>query len=347
MRVKLSLSPSGDMRLVQLRDTVTKRQDGQASPAPLVCNFKLGKRICHHVAPIYAGRGRIGTRHSIGRGARKFIRNCGAVIDQGRLETVVFLTGTLPGSTPEALQALAAWSAQVIETIRKWLYGIDPGLEFFGVWEYQRRGALHLHICIRCPSIALARSIKQGFKSRWVKAIAAVGRRAKIDIFARRSGGSFEFMRWRTRTDAQTVEKSVANYLGKYLSKGSQKSRKACHFPPSSWFFASDRLRQEVKAQSRQVQVSSLSPAMSSKLMGQAAAEVLNWSERVSSYQSPYDCQVWGLIALCSPVQGSLLFDYIRDSLQVLGASGDVQPRGSPCNIVDIATIFGGKVLVA
>lgn len=39
--------------------------------------------------------------------------------------------------------------------------------------------------------------------------------------------------------------------------------------------------------------------------------------QKIYAYRSPYDCMVKGVIALCSPIEASLLFDRIKAAMRI------------------------------
>jgi hypothetical protein len=187
-----------------------------------------------------------------------------------------------------------------------------------GVWEWQKRGALHLHAVVLCPSSKVAQQLKTRWKDRWIKILDAIAKRSQVDMYARSVGGSWSSSKWRTRVDAQTVEKSVGNYLSKYLSKGSATVRKLAKYAPSSWYFVSTTLRDTIRLESREVSIEGLSPAACLSLRETIGGLLVAAVKRAYPYVSPYDRMVTGLIALASPIQASMLFDYMSPLIRLL-----------------------------
>lgn len=315
MRLKVSINAAGDMRLQTLADKPDMRVFKGCESTPLVCCSQLEELTDVKQKAGAAGFGELPKRKNFTRYAKRFVREAGATVDNIQRERVVFLTGTLPGSSLAAVEALARWSGWAVRTLKQWVRDTVDGAEFFGVWEFQRRGALHLHMCVAAPDVVAAKLIKQRWKKRWIRLIDSIGHRSKVDMYERADGGTWASKKWVTRTDAQTVEKSVANYLGKYLSKGAEAARRVCASPPSAWFFVSKGLRQEILESRKQLEISRLSASGSLRLFERLAAAVAEQECLAFLYRSPADLLQKGLIALMKPIQASMVFEKIKEQL--------------------------------
>lgn len=345
MRLKLSLSCDGDMRLVTLRDTIDKQTDSRESGSPLVCSSEFQELTTTPPNRAPSGFGSISKRGKFGRRARRTVRQAGALFDTATKGTVVFLTGTLPGSTDEAVRALAAWSGWVVQTIKQWCRDTVDGAEYFGVWEYQKRGALHLHLCVKCPSQADAIKIMRAWKSRWILVLDGVNARAGVDVYRRNVSQTWRERKWIVRTDAQIVEKSVARYLSKYLSKGSCALRGTTEYPPSSWYFLSRNTRRSIRESERCMELKHLAPHTVLELFERIHSQLVAEGEAiVHTYQSPIDGLVRGIIYLTSPIQASLTYDSLARMLKCM-AGMDKPPPLRPPKIADYLNWFDGRLI--
>jgi hypothetical protein len=341
----MSINAAGDMRLQCLRDKVAPRGTGAPSAPALVCSSKVQVSTDTVSGAYPSGFGAISKRNAFGKAARRFIRESGAALEQADRRKLIFLTGTLPGSTIESFKALAAWSGWVVQTLMNWVRDNDEGAEYFGVWEYQQRGALHMHMCVKCSTIEKTRWFKENFKRRWIAVLDAVGVRANQDMFARKDGESWSTFKWVTRTDAQSVEKSVCNYLGKYLSKGSRLGRKSCCYPPSSWFFCCRTLRQRVSTLRRMLTVSFISPSNCFDLFERLGAIVAEHCPKSFYYLNPFDCQQKGLVSLMQPIQASMVYNDLKSILRLLGLDQGHQAPDAVPSLNQVASLFNGQVL--
>lgn len=345
MRVKFHLGVSGRLRLQMLRDELPRLQPSEGASAPLV-HSSVFQELTTPPKPAYrTGFGKISNRRSFGKQSRLAVQEVGAVIDRAPPSRAVFLTGTLPGGSMAAVGALAAWSGWVVQTVTQWVRDKTEGAQFFGVWEYQKRGALHLHLCVLCRSAQECIKLKTLWKQRWIRALFGVLRRSGVDVFERKDGTTWRYSSEITKTDAQTVQFSVGRYLSKYLSKGQTKNRNACAQPPSAWFFASRVLQRERRLSRRVVTVSKLQLSQALDLFERLGGLLVSQVQSVIPYQSPIDRQCKGLVCNVTPVAASLIFDYIADSLRLLEPTGGSHRPAVVPPLVVAAALFHGRVI--
>lgn len=176
--------------------------------------------------------------------ARNTIRWSASALEQffGR-SNCVFLTGTLPGSTVEACEVFARYSSWIMDRLQKWLrkhFSIDCSFDggpvrsrlfHLGVWELQTRGALHYHALVATQS---PRELIDKFHPYWIRLLSYLSDATGVDLFARRTGGSWRPYPHVCRADAQVVVKSCSSYLAKYLGKSYSGSLPG--LPPARWW---------------------------------------------------------------------------------------------------------------
>jgi hypothetical protein len=187
-----------------------------------------------------------------GLNARRQVKRLAAVID-GLAEKpgdVIFFTGTLPGSTPKSMLALSQWSGFLAHRLKAWMHDIDSEYKCLFVWEWQKRGALHMHAAVYVENIANRNRIYNEFKMQWIRLLESICERSGIDVFARGSGkGTWRGHYSKIRAEAEWVKKSVASYLGKYMSKAIGPGRdKSKFFYPSRWWGSTQNLKNLEKA---------------------------------------------------------------------------------------------------
>ncbi len=184
------------------------------------------------------------------------------------------ITLTLPGSTPEAIRALAAWSSWLVNNLMQEVRDIKKLIHYFWVWEHQKRGALHYHLCIAAHpddySMDELGELGDRMISRWwellkvmesKRPVARGGKKGNlpgIDMFERSDkavqarGGP---KTWRDqpekwRADNQPIKKSVAGYFSKYASKNvssGYSSNIQNAYSPSRWWGMSQSISDEIK----------------------------------------------------------------------------------------------------
>ena len=156
-------------------------------------------------------------------GRRRLLR-AGAVLDElaDRPQQILFATGTLPGSTYEAKLAIAAWSGWAVHAVKAWFAKRVPGKIDMYVWEFQRRGALHLHYAILVKDDETRKRLLKEWKKQWERIIDGIGSRAGIDMWRKNATYTHANNKDVLQADIQECEKSIARYLSKYVSKSQQ-----------------------------------------------------------------------------------------------------------------------------
>lgn len=185
------------------------------------------------------GFGALPRKTRFGLNAKRSLLRAGGAVDKliKSPNEVIFLTGTLPGSTPEAIQTLARYSSFAIHRLKAWVNKYIPQKKDFYVWELQKRGALHLHYAVVCAEQPIRARIIAGFASQWGRILESVSEQSGVDVFARATGGTWRDRPDKWRFDAQEVRKSVAGYLSKYCGKDSGKVADGIKaYAPTRWW---------------------------------------------------------------------------------------------------------------
>lgn len=180
---------------------------------------------------------------------RTVIRSGGALEKSSKPEECLFLTGTLPGSTEDSFKAIASYSAYLVNGLKAWISNYIPNKLDFYVWEYQKRGALHLHYCIHAPDITAREFILKNFKAWWIGILHKIGEKSNCDLFKKNAKYSHRSNENKVRAVAEICRKSPARYLAKYLTKSVHPKRgNARFFTPSRWFGVSRPLNALLKS---------------------------------------------------------------------------------------------------
>ena len=345
MLLKLTADCAGEIRFTLQSEPKRSKVAMSEAPPLLVCSELLQDVISPAYTGPKPGYGALSKQKQFTRLAKRRLREFGALVDNGSLKHCVFLTGTLPGSTPSAFRALAEWSAWVVSRLSQWLRDRYPEALFFGVWEYQKRGALHMHLCVRVPSEEMAIKLKCAWKTRWIALLDGVARRSGVDMFARKNGDTWQKKRWIVKTDAQTVEKSVARYLSKYTSKGSGKARGKYVYSPSRWWFASQSLTSCAKSQRQVFVISKLTLADATACFEKVASELVASSAKSFPVFNKFDVRYSGVIALGPSVIGGVLVQQAVKILSVLGLSEKPIFVDPAAYWRDVGNFFGARIL--
>lgn len=204
-----------------------------------------------------------------------------------------FFTGTLPGSTDAAKEMIARYSRDIVNSLKESLRKRGINLTF-NTWEWQKRGALHLHLVIHAPN-EHPQEFADYLESRWYDLIDLVSLKSGVSLWERSAnlpGDRF----WNRNSPqlkgiaAKTVQcqKSVAAYLSKYVGKESVdsgaipdkrfNSKIKTLFYPSSWWSISNHLR---------VLIQNFTASLCVRLpSSDASDQFIDWSEFFSSLSS-------------------------------------------------------------
>ena len=234
--------------------------------------------------------------------ARGVIRDCAVVLEEKYGLECWFITLTLPGSTRDALEACAAWSAYLMERVRQFLRDNGFPNEVIAVWELQRRGALHMHLAVPRIQGESTCPVPFGLHHLWCSLLESISKKCGVDMFERAKGGTWRYQWSVVRTDIQKTQKSVARYLSKYISKGSVNYAKKMAFYPTRWWSASRTLSQMALKATRLL-VSPTMPISESgdlfeRVSGTIGGAAVQIYQIANAYQPTSRClSMWG----CTP----------------------------------------------
>lgn len=288
--------------------------------------------------PRKPGYGGTPARTRFGLRARRRIIRAGACLDEfvpGM--DVLFLTGTLPGGTTAAMQAIADWSSWLVLELKKWIFKREKAADSLYCWEYQKRGALHLHYAVRIASEAARAFIQANFKRWWYGAMTRVSERAGVDVFGRRQGGSWRDCPDKIQADAQVVTKSVGRYLAKYLAKSATGHASTMLPTPVRWFGVSRSLSKRVANQTYEVLLRFSDVRRFRETREQVysllqAAEGIHWS-----YRDKYGfAEVLGLYPV-SPAE----YQCVRKELEVMSEKMERAVVQVRANVAELRRYWG------
>lgn len=191
---------------------------------------------------------------------RQILRAGGALERSHPHDECLFLTLTLPGSTKVSFEAMARFSAMAVQRLKAWIgKRIKSNLSIY-TWEWQKRGALHLHYVVHCPEKEIGEYIRENLKRQWIRILDSISEASGVDMYRKHSGFSWVTDKDSIRVDAQWCEKSVAAYLSKYVSKpkGEGGFRKTFFYCPSRWYGVSRPLLQLLREMTFKFSVDSL-----------------------------------------------------------------------------------------
>lgn len=177
------------------------------------------------------GFGGIPRKTRFGLNAKRIISRAAGVFDHDKIpkEQCLFLTGTIPGGTRRVFESIARWSSWLVKSIKTWIsdIGIVSNYSIY-CWEFQERGALHIHYLLLVESEKLRSLVLEGWTKKWVQLLDSVGNKEGIDMWERAKGGTWKDDKSVIQAPAQVVQKSVGAYLSDYLSKNAPSPQATC-----------------------------------------------------------------------------------------------------------------------
>lgn len=156
--------------------------------------------------------------------ARKVVRSVSALELIFGATNGLILTVTLPGSTDGAKRAWAKETGNFSNHLRKFArqrIGNDANY-MVGVWEFQKRGALHTHAVVYSHDREGLQKIKDDFHQYCYQAMLNIDKKYAVfgvSLFDKWDGTTWKNNPEKCQFDAQFIEKSAAAYIGKYISK--------------------------------------------------------------------------------------------------------------------------------
>lgn len=242
-----------------------------------------------------AGWGFSGRRSQFTRLARHRILCGGAVLarESDTPASSTFCTFTLPGNTTDAINNLSRWASYVCNRLLQYIRREDrrhsEPFKWFYSWEHQKRGALHLHLCLYHPKAGTSYAMGLRLKEAWFSILMDIDKITGVCSFTRR-GGKECVLPGFWRVDIQPVRKSIAAYVSKYVSKGAatSPSGQLRFTPPPRWWGMARGLLRQVKAQCSTVTFDALTEDEASALYVDFG-RLIELHKVVQTYQYSFD----------------------------------------------------------
>ena len=262
-RVKLTTYPNNETRAVFCRMPPPKREmfDDDSPPCqessslasiatnqnvlvndPLLdIRFKLEPNCMPVENSDKPGWGGLPRPSCFGLNARRSLLRRGGMLDRvaGSPNEVVLLTGTIPNGYDDGRITTSAYSSYIVHTLKDWVNKRVPGKHDMYVWEYQQRGALHLHYAVWIPNPQIRKYIIEGFHNRWCGILHSVYQKTGVDLLAG-DGGYTDKDRWQyVQARGEEIYHAIGAYLSKYLGKDAGRlppPTSKVLYPPCRWW---------------------------------------------------------------------------------------------------------------
>jgi len=218
------------------------------------------------------GKNKFRLRSGLTTSARQTLQRIGGVVGLACTpRSSVFLTGTFPGSSHSAQTAIASQAHWIVHRLKAWLYKrIGKNIGYY-VWEFQKRGTLHLHYVVLVPDEVLRARIISDFRDEWIRLIAGASKRSGENLFLGNKGRDFFTEKEKLQIYAQECYKDCSSYLSKYLAKKS-----SSNFPAPCRLWGCTREARNLVAKH----------LISFSLIGKSLAVADDFAHKLDSYSS-------------------------------------------------------------
>lgn len=212
----------------------------------------------------FCDRVTVNRKRHFGNAQRRALLRTGAVMSRlyPNAGQTYEVTLTIPGSTTSALKCVAAhtpWlTNRLMQVIRDMERKTGVTLSWFYVWEWQKRGALHMHMALGSSDGQLAKRAADEIEYRWFELLLELREMTGIDVFARSYGGTWRDQPSEWQSHIAPIAKNLAAYFAKYASKDkdtreAERNGTPVRFYPRTWWGRSRDLSAAVREQTIKV----------------------------------------------------------------------------------------------
>lgn len=248
---------------VMTQDEADRHEARQAQALDIIRDFQRSKYGPHDTRK--PGWGIQPKATKFGAYARHTILEAGSIASRGTGEVGrgVEVTLTIPGHSRGAFSAVSLWSGYAVNRLLQVIRRSGKPVEWFYVWELQKRGALHIHMALSGVSQPELLRIGRKIRKCWFRVLEEIGRKSDTNMFLRRRGnGNNGYKQFLKGNRVAPIEKSLAAYFAKYVSKGAVKKGKTevvQGYHPSRWWGISRSLLKKVKKERVNVRITCVS----------------------------------------------------------------------------------------
>jgi hypothetical protein len=209
------------------------------------------------------------------------------------------VTLTLPGSTMQAKKCLAAYTSwlmnRLLQVIRDFKKKRKVTISNFYVWEWQKRGALHLHMALGCEDTLIVEECARAVRAKWFCLLEELGELTEIDMFAKSSTFTWKDKPSAWQSHCMPIEKNLAAYFAKYASKdkdsGIPKSGSPVLFYPTTWWGRSRDLAQAVRENTIKICLNYLTEEVADEKVN-VLHSIINNYEALKQYAYDYEVSI-------------------------------------------------------
>jgi hypothetical protein len=156
------------------------------------------------------------------------------------------LTLTIPGSGIKVAKEVSRYSGYIVNLFKQKYRDLADRIgckqDTVHVWEWQKRGMLHLHFVVGSNSSFFLYQVARGLKKDWTSVLDRVSEKSGRDLWRKTKNFSHSRDKSVLQVNCQRIKSTVAGYLAKYLGKAKSKESRKAWFCPSRWWGGSRAL---------------------------------------------------------------------------------------------------------
>lgn len=214
----------------------------------------------------------------------------------------LFLTFTIPGKGPVVEKAIGSWSGYIVKRVRQWFRDrLQAPHSVCGVWEFQRRGMLHLHIAVMSEAEQGLQEIEKGFREFWAGVLVRVMELSGVNVCAASEVYSWLPAGPNSQQDCKRIRKSVGRYMAKYVSKAPREAAKKVRYYPSRWVTVDRETHREAKAARVRMCMEGFSVTQWKVILAGAVRYLRENANSVKQFVNPYCPTLPGVMAWFEP----------------------------------------------
>jgi hypothetical protein len=142
----------------------------------------------------------------------------------GGPERTALCTFTLPGGTETAKRLISEWSGYIVNRLLQVIRRCKLVVGWMYAWEWQKRGALHLHVALTTECAESTLALGRALQDRWWEILLTLPHDDAHEVFTAKGGNHCTIRRY-WQSDVRLCGRGLANYLSKYISKGASKGK--------------------------------------------------------------------------------------------------------------------------
>lgn len=156
-----------------------------------------------------------------------------------------FITLTFPGSTSDALKAILENASEAVRMLTKYVKQSVSSPKYCYCWEFQKRGALHLHYMLHVSDECAVAFTESQMREVWFSILSKLTAKVGVDLFGKADGGTWSEDNSSLRISVEECRMSLVTYVSKRNSKQAI-FLNGEFVTPRRWYGISNALRRDM-----------------------------------------------------------------------------------------------------